>query len=528
MKKILLIFCKTKGFTIALLTIIVLAFSYASVRASVQIQYIIDSFVNKNSIVEELLIFISLSVIVFILNNLIVIITRYLETTLSIHLKEYVLKKLFRYRTSDISIENIIEIWNKDISEFVTLISSILNPSLINVCVGALALYQITKINLWFSFFTILISMILIPLMKLFGKKISVVALRKREHTKKLNSQTLNFLKNRLLIINYRVEKWIQQDLNNLSKKIFYDVSLFTLVSNLSRISKRIISSLLPISILLYSSILFNSPSSSITIGAVVASLSLISNVSTGINSLIDVYTKLKVTQERTRSLKLFYEGMMFKKNELESSYERIDTIVLDNISFITSDGSCLLKNISLNIDSGEKIAIIGESGSGKTTLLKILLGLIEPTKGKILVNGIALDKEKLTSYWEKIIYIPSIIYIAPGTLLSNIGNIKLDNEEINKIGLTNVYRTIGADHENISGGEEKKVAFLRDITSNENHQTLTVMDEISTGVDVNTVNYMAEKIKKINGTVVLVTHDISLAKKMDKIIKISEGKLSF
>lgn len=528
MKKKLLNFCKNKWVPITLMIIIVPAFSYTSVRTSVQIKYIIDSFVNKKSIVNELFVFISLSVVVFILSNLILIITRYLETTLSVYLKKQVLEKLFSYRTSDITKENIIELWSKDVSEFVNYVLSVLNPSLINVCVGVVALYQLTKINLWFSVFTIVISISLIPLMKVFGNKISMLAAKKREHTKKLNSQTLNFFKNKFLIINYGIVEWIKKDLNNLSINILNDVSLFNQVSNLSRISKRVFSSLLPISILLYASILFTVPNSSITVGAVVASLSLTTNVSTGINSLIDVYTKLKVTQERTHALKSFYEGMILRNNELESTYERIDTIVLDNIFFTTNEGKHLLNNISLKIDKDEKIAIVGESGSGKTTLLKIILGLVEPTKGRILVNGIPLEKEKLTYYWKKIIYIPSNIYISPGTLLSNIGNIKSDNEEIDKIGLTNVYRTIGTDHENISGGEEKKVAFLREIMRKENNQTLIVMDEISTGVDVNTINYMAEKIRNINGTVILVTHELNLAEKMDKMIRVSEGKLSF
>lgn len=526
MKKLLFYFIKQKWWLLIILTTIVPIFSYVSVQTSIQIKNIINSFVDNRNVLNGIGVFVILSATTFLLGNIIQLVSSYLNISLSVYLKKYVLDRLFNYRTFDLDKENLLELWNKDISEFADYILSIINPSIINVSVGLVALYQLTRINVWFSVFTVVISLLLIPLMKIFGNKVSLIAAEKREKTQKLNNQMLNFYKNKFLILNYGISSWIKGNLNELAKNISRNMSIFNQVNNLSRISKRVVSSLLPICILLYSAYLFSNYD--INIGEIVASLSLTTIVSTGINSLIDVYTKLRITEKRSKSLDEFYKELVFNKKKQGWFNHGIYNIELKDVSYTTIEEKVILKNISLEIKQGEKIAIVGDSGSGKSTLIKIIMGLTMPTEGKIYVNNQLLKKEMLTNYWKKIIYIPTNIYIKPGTLLSNLRNDDSEDVEINEIGLNNLSRLIGVDHDNISGGEEKKVAFLRELKRKRNNQTLTVMDEISTGVDINTVNYMARKIIDIKGTVLLVTHDQYLASKMDRVIKISDGKIIF
>lgn len=519
MKKILFIYLKkTIWQTLSLLVLIPL-FSYLTVRLSIQIKKIIDGFTTAEDISIKIMVFIMLSVGAFLINNIISIISQYIKTSLSIYLKKAALGRLFKYRTGDLKRENIVELWVKDINEFVECIFSIINPNIINISVGLFALYQLFRINLYFSIFSITLSILIIPLMKLFGKKIAAIARTQRESNKKLNNQILNFYKNRTLILNYGINMWVLNGLNELSEKISYDNSLFYLIGNFSRILQRIISSILPSGILIFSFILLTN--NSISIGEVVASLTLITNVSTGIESLIDTYSKFKITEQRMKELNIFYEILFISNSRVRIPNDNHLDIKLENITYMREEKK-ILNHFSLNIQNGEKIAIVGESGSGKTTLVRMIMGMVKPTTGQVFINGIELEKIDLTSYWEKMIYISSNIYVRNGTLKSNlsINESKLDSEIAN-LGLEKLDRMIGPNHYNISGGEEKKLAFLRELNRKNDNHSLIILDEISTGLDNRSITTIFNYLEQMAATVILITHDKTLAQKMDKIIKI-------
>ena len=96
-----------------------------------------------------------------------------------------------------------------------------------------------------------------------------------------------------------------------------------------------------------------------------------------------------------------------------------------------------VLKDIDLKIDKGECIGIMGLSGSGKTTFLDLILGLIEPTNGKILIDGV--DIQKIKREWQQMIgHIPQDIFLLDDSIKSNIAlgeeENKIDNEKFLKL----------------------------------------------------------------------------------------------
>mgnify|MGYP001018971219 CR=1 FL=1 len=88
-------------------------------------------------------------------------------------------------------------------------------------------------------------------------------------------------------------------------------------------------------------------------------------------------------------------------------------------------------KNISLSLQSGHNLGIIGESGSGKSTLVDILLGLLEPTSGHIIVDNTILCHNNINSWQNTVAYVPQTIYLTDDTLKNNIALGEID-EEIN------------------------------------------------------------------------------------------------
>ena len=99
-----------------------------------------------------------------------------------------------------------------------------------------------------------------------------------------------------------------------------------------------------------------------------------------------------------------------------------IKTLELQDVSFSYDNfASLIIKNIKLNINSGDRVGIIGETGSGKSTLLDLMLGLISPSSGKIILNG-ELDLSKNIRLWhQEIGYVPQKIYLDDKTIIQNI-----------------------------------------------------------------------------------------------------------
>jgi ATP-binding cassette subfamily C protein len=183
----------------------------------------------------------------------------------------------------------------------------------------------------------------------------------------------------------------------------------------------------------------------------------------------------------------------------------------------------------------------MGASGSGKTTLLQILLGFLEPTKGSIKIDDLNL-KEIKDAWHQKIGYVPQSIYLLDQDIASNIAlgipKNQIDYEKIKRIlKIVNLKRyikninsleskKINYDNSNISGGEKQRIALARALYNNPD---ILVFDEITSALDKKTsVKIMKEFLKiKRNKTVIIVTHDATIAKLCQKNYFLKDGFIS-
>ncbi len=200
-----------------------------------------------------------------------------------------------------------------------------------------------------------------------------------------------------------------------------------------------------------------------------------------------------------------------------------------------------VLKGINLEISKGEKIAIVGPSGVGKTTLLNIIGTLDKPTSGEILFFGKKLDyqdEEILTRLRrEKIGFVFQLHYLMPEfTVLENVilpglisalskkDCVKRAYELLEKINLSGKenYKPF-----RLSGGERQRVAIVRALFLNPD---LLLADEPTGNLDSQSANEVIETFLRINKefktTIIMVTHNWELAKKMDKIFLLKNGFL--
>lgn len=198
------------------------------------------------------------------------------------------------------------------------------------------------------------------------------------------------------------------------------------------------------------------------------------------------------------------------------------------------------LNNVELEVREGEFLAITGESGSGKTTLLNCLGSLDRPTSGNIIVNGkdiTQMNDNALSAYRRK-----SIGFIFQSFNLIPVLNVEenivlplnLDNTSPDMEYLEELLRLTGLDkkrtnypHE-LSGGQQQRVAFARALI---HKPQIILADEPTGNLDSKNsreiISILKSSIKKYNQTLILITHDGSIASQADRICRISDGVLS-
>ncbi|UOO37208.1 ATP-binding cassette domain-containing protein [Oscillospiraceae bacterium CM] len=187
----------------------------------------------------------------------------------------------------------------------------------------------------------------------------------------------------------------------------------------------------------------------------------------------------------------------------------------LKNVSY-ESDGKTILDNISLRIDAGDCVSIMGPSGSGKSTLLRLCSHLISPTGGVIVYNGKSLEAYNPIQLRRSIAYCFQTPYLFGDTVLDNIKfpyairNLRIDQNRVRDlfemIGLTDDY--LARDVKDLSGGEKQRIAFIRSLLF---RPEILLLDEITSALDSENASAVERVVKAENeaGTTVLwVTHD--------------------
>ena len=216
----------------------------------------------------------------------------------------------------------------------------------------------------------------------------------------------------------------------------------------------------------------------------------------------------------------------------------------LDNINLnydVNGNNIRVLKNINFEIKKNERIAIIGESGSGKTSLLMLMSGLENPSAGSIIFQDkdfskiseeqkTSIRKKKIGLVFQQFYLIPNYTALENVMFPMQINKIKNEKEKaitiLEDFGLTNRKNNLPSE---LSGGEQQRVAIARAISFD---PEIVLADEPTGNLDKKNTelvsNLLLEYSRKKKICLILVTHNMNLARKCDRVMKMVDGQIKF
>lgn len=211
--------------------------------------------------------------------------------------------------------------------------------------------------------------------------------------------------------------------------------------------------------------------------------------------------------------------------------------IEFENVSFKYDNDAQVLNNISLSVNSGKTVALVGPSGGGKTTLCSLIPRFYEVTEGSIRIDGIDIRNIKLASLRKNIGMVQQDVYLFAGTVKENIGYGKMDASEEEIIAsakqanahdfimeLENGYETyVGERGVKLSGGQKQRISIARAFLKN---PPILILDEATSSLDTKSEKIIQESLDALSKsrTTLVIAHRLSTIRNADMILVVGDS----
>ncbi|WP_289136035.1 ABC transporter transmembrane domain-containing protein [uncultured Brevibacillus sp.] len=279
-----------------------------------------------------------------------------------------------------------------------------------------------------------------------------------------------------------------------------------------------------------------------VTVGAFVGFFTMYTSMGNAVFNLtytIPAVTEASVSLER---LEQVFDQPKEKRGSVHAMGENKEeqmVISAENVTFGYDENDPVLKQVTLDIPFGSKVAFVGTSGSGKSTMLQLLIGFYHPEQGQIRINGTNMQNVDQGTYRERIGIVFQDNFLFKGTILENIhlGRREATLEEVVEAAkmaeiheyitsLPDGYQSEVLDEgSNFSGGQRQRIAIARAILRN---PLILFLDEATSALDPIAESFLIRTFYELsrNRTVISVTHRLASVIEMDQIFVFDKGKL--
>lgn len=278
-----------------------------------------------------------------------------------------------------------------------------------------------------------------------------------------------------------------------------------------------------------------------ITPGEVVLFQSMFGSISNSVQSLVGSYAQFATGKDAVRSLSEIVCAEDIEHDSGKMPVPKIKgAIEFKNVGYhYPGEEKHVVKDFNLSVKEGERIAVVGSSGSGKSTLMNLLIGLLSPTEGRILIDGVPLDEMPMQKYRRFISVVPQNSILFSGSIRDNItyGLSRysekallraVEDADLNEFlpSLPNgLDSQVGEHGDKLSGGQKQRVSIARALIRN---PRILIMDEATSALD-NVAEYHVQKaIDRLvkERTTFIVAHRLSTIRNADRIVVMEEGKM--
>jgi ATP-binding cassette subfamily B protein len=287
--------------------------------------------------------------------------------------------------------------------------------------------------------------------------------------------------------------------------------------------------------------------------GGLMAAIPILGALALGAQKLLPILQQIYVSWSSIQgslgavegAVKLLEQPLHYPE-ALQANYRQppifANQIILKGLWFsYQKDAPWVLKGVDLTILKGERIGFVGKTGGGKSTLVDVLMGLLKPTRGEILIDGMKLSHKNLREWQNHIAHVPQVIYLADCSIAENIAfgvpfelidyeRVRLaarqsQIEEMIEI-MPEKYKTkIGERGIFLSGGQRQRLGIARALYKKAD---VIIFDEATSALDQVTEAAVMETIFSINKnvTILMIAHRITTLKSCSRVFEISNGNL--
>ncbi len=279
-----------------------------------------------------------------------------------------------------------------------------------------------------------------------------------------------------------------------------------------------------------------------LTVGGFLAFITYSTYITGPVSAILNVgYGFTNVMPSAERLFKLFNEECEFQRDDITIEFlnkEFLGNISFEDVTFSYSIGQPVLHHVSFKIERGEKVAIIGPNGSGKTTVINLLLRFYKPSNGRILLDGVDINRIDPRYYRKLFSIVSQEIHLFSTTIKNNISlyQKKSDIEILEAARLSQATNFIddlpdkydslvGQNGSKLSGGQRQKIAMARALAR---PFKILILDEATSNYDFSSELQLEHLLdsKFQDKTTLVITHKPGILKCMDKVILLNDGRV--